>query len=318
MGSKARKVVIVGVGYVGSTCAYSLINQAVCDEIMLVDRTPERAYAQALDLSHCMEFVHARTKITTGTLDQCGDADIVVLSVGIRPKNIQSRLEVLESAYDIHKPLIGPIMASGFDGIFLVASNPVDIVTHMVWRLSGLPRSQVFGTGTSIDSSRLKTLLSYYLAVDPRSVSGYVLGEHGDSQFPVWSHVTVGGKPLLDIIKQHPARFGHLKLDEIARQTMESGLEIYKLKGSTYFGIGNALAYIIRSILNDEHRIIAVSAVLDGEYGFSDLCLGVPAIIARCGMKEIVELNLTPAEQEQLARSGAVIQQAINSLPLAP
>ncbi|NBD23629.1 L-lactate dehydrogenase [Paenibacillus glycinis] len=318
MGSKVRKVVIVGVGYVGSTCAYSLINQAVCDEIMLVDRTPERAYAQALDLSHCMDFVHARTKITPGTFAQCGDADVVVLCVGIRPKNIQSRLEVLESAYEIHEPLVGQIMASGFAGILLVASNPVDIVTYAVWRLSGLPRSQVIGSGTSIDTSRLKTLLSYYLPVDPRSVSGYVLGEHGDSQFPVWSHVTIGGKPLLDILAQHPARFGHLKLDDIARQTKETGLEIYKVKGSTYYGIGNALAYIIRSVLNDDHKIIAVSAILDGEYGYADLCLGVPAIITRSGMREIVELNLSPFEQEQLAQSAAVIRQAIASLPLPP
>ena len=254
----------------------------------------------------------------SGTFAQCGDADVVVLCVGIRPKNIQSRLEVLESAYEIHEPLVAQIMESGFDGILLVASNPVDIVTYAVWRLSGLPRSQVIGSGTSIDTSRLKTLLSYYLPVDPRSVSGYVLGEHGDSQFPVWSHVTIGGKPLLDILAQHPARFGHLKLDDIARQTKETGMEIYKVKGSTYYGIGNALAYIIRSVLNDDHKIIAVSAILDGEYGYADLCLGVPAIITRSGMREIVELNLSPVEQEQLAQSAAVVRQAIASLPLPP
>ncbi len=150
MGSKVRKVAIVGVGYVGSTCAYSLINQAVCDEIMLVDRTPEKAYAQALDLSHCMDFVHTRTRISTGTYEQCSDADIIVLSMGERPKNIKSRIEY-ESAYTIHKPIIAEIMDSGFNGIFLAASNPVDLVTYMVWKMSGFPRRQVLGTGTSIE-----------------------------------------------------------------------------------------------------------------------------------------------------------------------
>jgi L-lactate dehydrogenase len=315
MGSKVRKVAIVGVGYVGSTCAYSLINQAVCDEIMLVDRTPEKAYAQALDLSHCMDFVHTRTRISTGTYEQCSDADIIVLSMGERPKNIKSRLDVLESAYTIHKPIIAEIMASGFNGIFLAASNPVDLVTYMVWKMSGFPRRQVLGTGTSIDSSRMKTLLSHYFPVDPRSVQGYVLGEHGESQFPAWSHVTIGGKPVLDILSQHPERFRHLKLDEIARKTKNAGMEIYNLKGSTYYGIGNALAYIIHSILNDDHRIIAVSAILDGEYGQNDICTGVPAVLTRHGIKEIVELNLTPKEQEQFGHSCTIIRGAIASLP---
>lgn len=318
MRTKSRKVAIVGVGYVGSTCAYSLINQGICDEIMLVGRTRERAQAQALDLSHCMDFVHARTRITVGSPEQCGDADIVVLCVGIRPARITDRLDMLDSACEIHAPLVAAIMSSGFNGIFLVASNPVDIVTYLVWRLSGLPRTQVIGTGTSIDSSRLKTLLSHYLPVDPRSVNGYVLGEHGDSQFPAWSHVTVGGKPLLDILAQHPARFAQLKLDELAERIKYAGHEIYHAKGSTYYGIGNALTSIIRSILNDEHRIIAISAVLEGEYGFADTCFGVPAIVARSGMQEIIELNLSPAERAQLANSDAVIRGALGRLPIAP
>lgn len=315
MGSKARKVAIVGVGYVGSTCAYSLINQAICDEIMLVDRTAERAYAQALDLSHCMDFVHTRTRITTGTYEQCSDADIIVLSVGVRPKDVKVRLDVLESAYTIHKPIVEKIMAGGFNGIFLAASNPVDLVTYMVWKMSGLPRNQVLGTGTSIDSSRMKTLLSHYFPVDPRSIQGYVLGEHGESQFPAWSHVTIGGKPILDILSQHPERFRHLNLDKIAQQTKDTGNEIYLIKGSTYYGIGNALAYMIHSILNDEHRVMAVSAILEGEYGQTNICTGVPAVLTRHGIQEIVELNLSSKEQEQFDHSCSIIRSAMASLP---
>ncbi|UUZ93695.1 L-lactate dehydrogenase [Paenibacillus sp. P25] len=316
MGSKARKVAIVGAGHVGASCAYSLVNQSVCDEIMLIDRTPDRAYAQALDLSHCMDFVHTRTKIYTGTYEQCGDMDIVILCAGGTPKHSINRLDVLDLAYEIHSSIIPRIMAGGFDGIFLAASNPVDLVTYMVWRMSGLPRGQVLGTGTSIDSSRLKTPLSEILPVDPRSVQGYVLGEHGDSQFPAWSHVTVGGKPILDILAQHPQRFAHLDLKEIALKTKDAGWEIYSRKGSTHYGIGNALASITRSILNDDHKIIAVSAILEGEYGQTGVCAGVPAIIGRQGMKEILELNLTPREKEQFDHSCSIIRGCIQRLAL--
>ncbi|ANY67361.1 L-lactate dehydrogenase [Paenibacillus sp. BIHB 4019] len=316
MANKARKVAIVGVGQVGSSCAYALINQSICDELLLIDRTFDRAYAQALDLSHSMDFVHGRTKVAAGTLEQCGDVDVILLCAGAYPVGSDDRLDVLHTVREIYETMIPRIMNSGFNGIFVAAANPVDIVTYVVWELSGMPRCQVIGTGTSIDSSRLKTLLCEHFPVDARSVQGYVLGEHGESQFPAWSHVTVGGKPLLHILAQHPERFGHVKLGALAEQTRNAGWEIYTRKGSTSFGIGNALAHITRSILNDEHRIIAVSAILNGEYGQRQVCAGVPAIIARCGVKEIVELKLTSREQRLMERSCSIIRQAIESLCL--
>lgn len=316
MGSKARKMAIVGVGFVGSSFAYSLVNQSICDEILLVDRTAERAHAQALDLSHCMDFTYTRTKVYTGTYEDCGDSDIVVLCAGGNPVPGGTRLELLGSAYAIHQAIIPRIMASGFDGIFVAASNPVDLVTYMVWKLSGLPRSRVIGTGTSIDSSRLKTLLAKYFPVDPRSVNGFVLGEHGESQFPVWSHVTVGGKPLLDILDQHPHRFKHLNLDEIAEKTRNAGWEILQGKGSTHFGIASAIAHIVRSILNDDHKITAVSAIMEGEYGEKDMCAGVPAVLTRDGIVELVELNLNPQERSQFQHSCSVLRTAAASLSL--
>lgn len=311
MASTVRKVAIIGMGYVGSSCAYSLINQSICDEIMLIDRNQDRAYAQALDLSHCMDFIHSRTKIYTGSYEQCGDFDIVILCAGPNPKEGQTRLDVLDAAIGVASGIVAKVMESGFSGIFLIASNPVDVITYYVRRLSGLPRSRVLGTGTSIDSSRLKTLLSEYLSVDPRSVNGYVLGEHGESQFPAWSHVTIGGKPLLDILEQHPQRFGHMNLEEIAYKTRNAGWEIFHRKGSTHYGIGNALAHITRSILNDDHRVIAVSAILEGEYGQDEVCVGVPAILTRQGVKEIVELRLPEKEQNQFAASCEIIRASI-------
>lgn len=314
MKSKSRKVAIVGSGMVGSSCAYSMVNQSICDEIMMVDRTYDRAMAQALDLSHCADFMGTRTKVYAGTASDCGSMDIVILTAGANPKPGQTRLDVLDEAAVITRSIVEPIMASGFDGIFVIAANPVDIVTYLVWQISGLPRHRVIGTGTSIDSSRLKTLLSEVFSIDPRSVNGYAMGEHGESQFVAWSHVTIGGKPILHILEQHRERFKHLDLNDIARKTKDAGWEIFTRKGSTHFGIGSALAYITRSILNDEHKIIAVSAILDGEYGQSGICIGAPAIIAGEGIQELLELNLNEEENAKFLSSCNIIRAGIDSL----
>lgn len=311
LGKTTRKVAIVGAGIVGAGCAYAMINQAICDEIMMIDRTYERAVAQALDLSHCMDFTSTRTKVFAGRLEDCRDMDVVIITAGANPKPGQTRMDLLEDARIITEDLVQKIMSGGFDGIFVVASNPVDVVTYIVKEISGFPRHRVIGTGTSIDTSRLKTLLSELFSIDPRSVHGYALGEHGESQFVAWSHVTIGGKPLLHILEQHKDRFSHVSLEEIAQKTKDAGWEIFTKKGNTQFGIGNALAYITRSILNDEHRIIAVSAILDGEYGWNKVCVGVPAIIGEGGIKEIIELHLNEEEQLKLSQSCKVIQQGI-------
>lgn len=311
---KSRKVAIIGSGMVGSSCAYSMINQSICDEIMMVDRTYDRALAQALDLSHCMDFSHTRTKVYAGSYEDCGSMDVIIITAGANPKAGQSRLDVLEQAVAITKEIVTPIINSGFDGIFVIAANPVDIVTYMVCQISGFPRHKVIGTGTSIDSSRLKTLLSDVFSIDPRSVNGYAMGEHGDSQFVAWSHVTIGGKPILHILSQHRERFKDLDLADIARKTKDAGWEIFTRKGSTHFGIGSALAFITRSILNDDRKIIAVSAVLDGEYGQSDICIGVPAIIGSEGIQEIIELNLSDEETSLFNASCDIIRTNIMGL----
>ncbi|WP_152663501.1 L-lactate dehydrogenase [Paenibacillus wulumuqiensis] len=314
MGKKNRKVAIVGVGMVGAGCAYSMINQSIADEIMMVGRTHEKAVAQALDLSHCMDFTSHRTKVYAGTLNDCGDMDIVIITAGPNPKPGQDRMTLLHEAAMIVREITDPIMASGFDGIFIIAANPVDVVTYLTWQYSGLPRERIIGTGTSIDSSRLKTILSDVFSIDPRSVHGYVLGEHGESQFVAWSHVTIGGKPLLHIMEQHAQRFPELSLDDVALKTRDAGWEIFTRKGHTQFGIGNALAHIARSILYDEHRIIAVSAILDGEYGEQNVCAGVPAIISGEGIQEIIELRLEEQEQRQFHHSCQVIRSAIEQV----
>ena len=313
--NKGRKAAIVGVGHVGASCAYAMLNQAVCDEIMLIGRNEMRLNAQALDLSHCVDFSHSRTKVYAGSCEECGDMDLILLCAGDNPSPSGNRLDLLESSYLLYEELIGRIMNSGFDGIFIVATNPVDIVTYIVWKLSGLPRERVIGSGTSIDTARLKSLLSEDLPVDPRSVHGYVIGEHGDSQFPVWSHVTIGGKPLSDIISQNPVRFGHMNMAEIALRTRNAGWEILHGKGSTHYGIAAALTSIARSVFNDDRRIMAVSAVLDGEYDQKDIGISVPAILGRSGIQEVLELRLDTEERELLERSCGIIRSAISILP---
>lgn len=313
MGKKTRKVAIVGTGMVGSSCAYAMINQSICEELMLINRSTEQALAQALDLSHCMDFTSSRTKVYAGGYGQCGDMDAIIIAVGGNDKKLNSRLDSLGASVEIMRDIIPQIMDSGFAGIFVVATNPVDIITYTVWQLSGLPRSHVVGTGTSIDSSRLKTLLSEVFPVEPRSVQGFVMGEHGESQFVAWSHVTIGGKPIKQVIAQNLDRFGPVDLDDVADRTRLAGWEIYKRKGSTYFGIGNALAFITRSVLNDDHKIMAVSAILEGEYGEYGVCTGVPAIISAKGVHEVVELNLDESEQLKFRQSCELIRGFLQS-----
>lgn len=309
-----RKVAIIGTGLVGSSAAYSILNQGICDELIMVDINQERAIGESLDLSHCIDFTNSRTKVRAGTYQELGDVDIAVITAGPPPKPGQTRLDTLEIGARIMDDMIPQIMASGFNGIFLIASNPVDIITYHVWQLSGLPRNRVIGTGTSLDSSRLKTYLSEILDVDPRSIYGYTMGEHGDSQFAAWSHISVGGKPLLQILEEQKRQLGDIDLDQIVEDVKKVGFEILKRKGTTYYGIGNAIAFITKSIFNDDHRIIALSCVLDGEYGETELCTGVPAILTREGIKEVVELRLTEEEQRKFRNSNAVLRNYMSSI----
>ena len=303
-----RKVAIVGTGLVGASAGYSLVNQNICEELLLIDINHERAVGEAMDLQHCIDFTTSRTKVAVGSFEDCTDMDIVIITAGGPPKPGQTRLDTLEISAKIAKSVVQEVMKSGFNGIFLVASNPVDIITYQVWKESGLPRNQVLGTGTSLDSSRLKSILSQHIDVDPRSIHGYTLGEHGDSQFAAWSHLTIGGKPFMQILEEQKETLAHIDLDEIIDQVRKAGFEILHRKGTTYYGIGCALASIVRSIFNDDHKILAVSTILDGEYGYENIATGVPAILTRQGVKEVVELNLTDDEKAKFDQSNEVLR----------
>ena len=302
------KVVIIGCGFVGSTTAFSLVTQGVCDEVVMVDINKERAYGEMLDLRDSIEYLNRNVKVHTGTYADCGDADIIVITAGAPPKPGQTRLDTLELTAKICKSIVSPIMESGFDGIFICVSNPVDIIAHYIKKLSGLPKNQVIGSGTAIDSARLKNYVADLVKVDPRSVYAYCMGEHGDSQMVPWSTVTVAGKPFYDVIADNKELVGDVNLDELVDKTAKEGFEILNRKGTTYYGIGTACAGIIQAILNDENRIVPVSTYLEGEYGENDVYAGVPTILNRTGAADVLEIHMTPGELARFKESTKLIR----------
>lgn len=308
MNLKNKKVAIVGTGLVGSTTAFSLITQGICDEVLMIDINEERAKGEAMDLIHCIEYLTRNTKVRAAKYDECKDVDIVVITAGAPPTKGQTRLDSLETSAKITESIVKPIMDSGFDGHFIIISNPVDIIAGYVKEISGLPKNRVIGTGTSLDSARLKNIIGDILDVDPRSVQAYSMGEHGDSQMVPWSHVYVGGKRIDKIIEDNKERVGNIDLDDIVFKTAQAGWEVYNRKGTTYYGIAASVSAIIKSILDDENKIIPVSAYLDGEYGQYGIYAGVPAVLNKDGIKEIVEIDLTDEEKDKFNKSCNVIK----------
>ncbi|MCM1037804.1 MAG: L-lactate dehydrogenase [Ruminococcus sp.] len=308
------KVAIVGCGLVGSTTAFSLITQGVCDEVLMIDINKERAYGEMLDLQDSIEYLNRNVKVKTGEYSDCGDVDIIVITAGAPPKQGQTRLDTLEVSAKICKSIIEPIMKSGFDGIFLVISNPVDIITHYVKILSGLPKNQVIGTGTAIDSARLQNMIAQLVKVDPRSVHAYSMGEHGDSQMVPWSTVTVAGKPFYDVVADNKELVGEVDLEDLLYKITQEGWEILNRKGTTYYGIATTCAGIIKAILNDENRIIPVSTLLEGEYGEKDVYAGVPVVLNRSGVADVLEIHMTPGELARFKESVGVIREYTGKL----
>lgn len=311
---KKSKIAIVGCGLVGSSTAFSLVTQGVCDEIIMIDINREKALGEVMDLRNTIKYLDRNVKIKVGTYEDCTDVDIIVVTAGAPPKEGQTRLDTLDRSAQIVKSIVEPVMKSGFQGIFVVISNPVDQVAYLIYKLSGLPKNQVIGTGTALDTARLQNFIADMVNVDPRSVYAYSLGEHGDSQMVPWSTVTVAGKSFTDIIADNPDIVGKVDLDEIVAKTAREGWEIYHRKGTTYYGIASACVGIIKAILYDENKIIPVSAFLEGEYGETDLFAGVPSILNRTGVADILEIHMSEDEQKKFSASANVIREYTQKL----
>lgn len=309
-----RKVVLVGTGFVGMSFAYSLLNQGAARELVLIDINTEKAQGEALDLAHGAAYAPSKMDIKFGDYTECKDANIVVITAGINQKPGQTRLELVETNARITKSIVEQVMANGFKGIFVVASNPVDIMTYVVQKVSGMPTNKVIGSGTMLDTARLRYLLGEKLEISTKNTHVYVMGEHGDSSFVPWNHCYIGCKKLLDIAKAQGTTIEDLEL--IREEVKNAAYEIIEKKQATYYGIGVALTRLIKAILNDEEVILTVSAFLDGEYNEKDIYIGVPAIITNTGVREILELPLAEEEQQKLSNSCSVIRDIINKLDI--
>lgn len=309
-----RKVVIIGTGFVGMSTAYALLNQGGINELVLIDVNKEKAIGEAMDLSDGVPCSPARMVIKAGGYEECKDANIVVITAGASQLPGQTRLDLLQTNAKIIKEVTQDVVNAGFNGIFIIASNPVDILTYIVQKTSNFPTNRVIGSGTVLDTARLRFLLGKHLNVSSKNIHAYIMGEHGDSSFVPWSKSYVGCKPLIDILKQRgePSDI----LEKMHEQVRDEAYEIIARKKSTYYGIGIGLTKIIKAILNDEHEILTISTFLNGEYGKNDISMGVPAIVNNKGVQEILEIELTEEEKQKFDNSYEILNEMKNKVEL--
>ncbi|RWU15938.1 L-lactate dehydrogenase [Anoxybacillus flavithermus] len=315
MSDKVKRVVLVGTGFVGSSYAFALLNQGVTEELVLIDINKEKSEGDAMDLNHGMPFAPSPMKIWFGNYEDCKDADLVVLTAGANQKPGETRLDLVEKNTKIFKNIIDQVMASGFNGIFLVATNPVDILTYATWKFSGLPKERVIGSGTILDTARFRYLLGEYFDVDTRNVHAYIIGEHGDTELPVWSHAFIGCRPIADMMKEKP-QYKQEDLDNIFVNVRDAAYQIIERKGATYYGIAMGLVRLTKAILQNENSVLTVSAYLEGQYGQNDMYIGVPAIVNRNGIREVVELQLNEEEKEKFTHSATVLKDVMKRVGL--
>ena len=304
---KKGKVVLVGTGFVGMSMAYSMLNQGGIEELVLIDIDKEKTKGEEMDLSHGLPYAPQKMVIKAGDYDACKEAEVVVITAGVAQKPGQTRLELAEVNTKIMKQITQSIMASGFDGIIVVASNPVDLMAYVVWKVSGLPKNKVIGSGTVLDTARLRYLMADYLKVSSKNIHAYIMGEHGDSSFVPWDHAYVGCKKVKDIMKDNHHPMEDLK--KIHEGVVNAAYQIIEKKKATYYGIGMALNRLVKAIIKDENSILTVSTYLENQYGQNDIYIGVPAIINRNGVRDLMELNLNEYEQEKLDTSCKLIRE---------
>lgn len=310
MTKKVNRIALIGTGFVGSSYAFALMNQGIADELIMIDVNEAKAKGDVMDLNHGKVFAPDLTHIRFGHYSDCENADIVVICAGANQKPGETRLDLVEKNLKIFKSIVDSVMESGFDGIFLVATNPVDILSYATWKYSGLPKGRVIGSGTILDTARFRYLLGDYFNVAPNNVHAYIIGEHGDSELPVYSLADVGGVPVHDIIERNH-NYKREDLDEIFINVRDSAYEIIKSKGATYYGIAMGLVRLTKAILRNENTILTVSTLLEGEYNESDVYIGVPAIVNRSGIRDVVQLNLSKEEQEKFHRSSALLKETL-------
>lgn len=301
-----NKVVIIGCGNVGMSYAYALLNQRTyVNELALIDLNQERITGEVMDLNHCLAFAPSKIDIKVGDYSDCKDADIVVIAAGANQNPGETRMDLINKNSKIFKSIIDNVMDNWFEGIFLVATNPLDVMTYLVQKYSHLPYNKVIGSGTSLDTARLRYLIGEKLNINPKNVHGYVIGEHGDSEFVPWSNVNIGLKNINSFMDENTK-------NSIENSVRNAAYEIINKKGATYYGIGMCLVRITNAILGDENAIITVSNY-DSKSG---VYVGMPAIINRSGVREVMGISLSLEEENKLNNSIKIIKDAIDKIEM--
>ena len=310
-----QKCGVIGVGFVGATCAYTLAVSGLFSDLVLVDMNRDKAIGEAADINHGVAFSKP-CRVMAGDYADLAECGLIIIAAGANQKPGESRLELLGRNKGILSSVIAQLTAVNREAILLVVSNPVDVLTCLAQQLSGFPAGRVLGSGTVLDTARLKYLLGQRLGVDSRNVHAFIIGEHGDSEFVPWSQAMVATKSVADICEQSQGKFCLEEMQTISVEVRDAAQKIIEAKRATYYGIGMALVRIVRAVLSNENSVLTVSARLRGEYGQRDVFAGVPCIVNRNGVDRVLELSLTEEERQKLADSCAILQENYQGLEL--
>lgn len=308
-----RKVGIIGCGMVGSSTAFALMESGLFTDMILIDVNRDRAVGEAMDLSHCLPYTRP-VEIRAGSYRDLADCGIIVITAGVGQKPGETRMDCIQNNVKVFRSIVPSITEYNKDAFLLVVSNPVDVLSYVAYKLSGMPSNRVFGSGTVLDSARLKFILGRRLNVDPRSVHAFVIGEHGDSELAVWSSANISGIAL----DKYCAHCGYARHDDnkkkLENEVKNSAYEIIDRKGATYYGIAAATRRICESIVRDEHSIMPVSTLVSGHYGIDDVYISVPSLIGSGGVEDILDIDLDPQESDALIDSAATLKTALRGI----
>ena len=310
-----QKVAVIGCGFVGATSAFSLIQTGLFSEMVLIDANHQKAEGEAMDLSHGSAYL-TPMNIYAGGYDDIVDAGLIVITAGANQKPNETRLDLVKKNVAIFKSIIPEIKNRNCEGILMIVSNPVDILTYVTLKLSGFPAHRVIGSGTVLDTARLKYVLGRHLQVDPRDVHAYIIGEHGDSELAVWSGAQVAGIHINHFCELR-GHFNHQEaMERLAQQVRDSAYEIIERKGATYYGVAVAFKRIATAIVKNEHAVLPISSLMQGEFGLNDICLSIPTVVGSQGVEKVVDIYLNNEENEKLQESAKALKEVLNGLDL--
>lgn len=310
------RVAVVGAGNVGATFAYALLLSGLSAEIVLIDKNHRKAEGEAMDLNHAIPFAHA-TRVWAGDYADCAGAAVTVLAAGAGQAPGETRLDLVQRNAAIFADIVPQVVRHNPEGILLIATNPVDVLTFATLRVSGLPVARVMGSGTILDTARFRYLLSQHFGVDARSVHAFIVGEHGDSEVPVWSLANIAGMRLPEFCRAHGVALDRAAMDDLFRQTRDAAYHIISRKGATYYAVAAGLMRIVEAILRNQSTVLSVSHLVQDYYGINDVCLSLPALVNRGGVQKLLRIELSEQEVEQLRHSADVLRRTIAKLDLA-